>query len=482
MKKTCVVIVLTLTGLLLPTAAAAAPLCFGKQATLVGSDAPEELRGTDGPDVIYGAGGADVIDAGGGDDLICAGAGTPFENRDDEFIVETVYGGEGNDRIDGGRHTDALLGGYGRDLLLLGPGHDHGVGGPDDDTVRGGAGSDSVGFSDSLGSMGSSGWTAYQGTGEPGDDVFRGGSGDDFIGIGSGRDRINGGPGRNQVSVYSRAAVDVTVDIAQGEVTGFEGDVFTRIRDVTAASRGNVTILGDEGPNALLGGASAEGAGTTRFDGRGGADLLIAVPAMSLGETAHGVFVGGEGDDTLQPGCRSTATFIDRLLGGPGDDVIGAGCNAPSDMSGGPGNDIMVAPGSGGADTADGGDGFDYVSYSRTENGDHVEVDLSQGTARIVYPGGASRVATLSGIEGVEGSEHGADVIVGDDGPNVLLGSVGRPGYRDGGDVISGEGGDDMLAGGDGNDQLDGGAGNDEIDGGDGIDICRGGETLRRCE
>ena len=43
---------------------AAAPLCFGKRATIVGTSGPDRIIGTDGPDVIVGLAGGDVISDG----------------------------------------------------------------------------------------------------------------------------------------------------------------------------------------------------------------------------------------------------------------------------------------------------------------------------------------------------------------------------------------------------------------------------------
>ena len=53
-----------------PSAQAAAPECFGRRATIVGTPGPDSLTGTPGPDVIVGLGGADNIAGLGGDDLI----------------------------------------------------------------------------------------------------------------------------------------------------------------------------------------------------------------------------------------------------------------------------------------------------------------------------------------------------------------------------------------------------------------------------
>src|SRR5687767_2154429 len=76
------------------TAAAAAPSCFGKKATIVGTNRDKTqavvLTGTAGNDVIIGLQGVDHIYGGGGDDVICAARG------DDH-----IDGGPGNDRIRG---------------------------------------------------------------------------------------------------------------------------------------------------------------------------------------------------------------------------------------------------------------------------------------------------------------------------------------------------------------------------------------------
>ncbi|HEU4481335.1 MAG TPA: hypothetical protein VFS18_05570, partial [Actinomycetota bacterium] len=74
------IVALALVGAVLPTnPAVAAPTCFGKKATIVGTNRNEnkvvELRGTRGNDVIVGRGGSDLIYGRGGDDLICSGGG-----------------------------------------------------------------------------------------------------------------------------------------------------------------------------------------------------------------------------------------------------------------------------------------------------------------------------------------------------------------------------------------------------------------------
>ncbi|HSK15218.1 MAG TPA: M36 family metallopeptidase [Gaiellaceae bacterium] len=74
------------------------PMCFGRPATIVGTEGRDRLRGGDGPDVIVGLGGDDTIDAGGGNDRICAGAGD-----------DVIKGGGGRDLIDAGPGDDGVL-------------------------------------------------------------------------------------------------------------------------------------------------------------------------------------------------------------------------------------------------------------------------------------------------------------------------------------------------------------------------------------
>lgn len=81
----------------------------------------------------------------------------------------------------------------------------------------------------------------------------------------------------------------------------------------------------------------------------------------------------------------------------------------------------------------------------------------------------------------MRGTKYGADVLKGDEGPNLLLGSTDDA-NQDVGDDIDGRGGDDVIRGGYGDDALDGGPGTDAIDGGLGNDECTNGENVTNCE
>lgn len=132
MKKTIVVGTITASLALVPAVAtAAAPSndkCFGKAATIIGTNASETLWGTGGQDVIKAYGGDDTIYGLGGNDLICAGSG------DDK-----VFAGKGNDKVWGAGGDDVAFGGDGNDLMFGVWGNDTFFGGAGTDTSREGA-------------------------------------------------------------------------------------------------------------------------------------------------------------------------------------------------------------------------------------------------------------------------------------------------------------------------------------------------------
>jgi hypothetical protein len=110
------------------TADAAAPLCFGKRATIVGTARGETIRGTRRADVIVAKGGRDTVIGRGGGDRICAGRGADVVRSG--AGLDRVKGGSGNDRLEGGDSSDLLRGQSGDDVIL---------GGARDDTIDGGA-------------------------------------------------------------------------------------------------------------------------------------------------------------------------------------------------------------------------------------------------------------------------------------------------------------------------------------------------------
>jgi hypothetical protein len=117
-----------------------------------------------------------------------------------------------------------------------------------------------------------------------------------------------------------------------------------------------------------------------------------------------------------------------------------------------------------GADSIDGGESTDLVSYATS--GSAVNINLATGATS----GGDAAGDQLISIENLEGSNY-ADTLTGTSDPNKLYGLGGN-------DVISGGGGVDYIEGGAGNDTIDGGGNPDIIEGGAGADILDGGTGI----
>ena len=133
------VLVLSLAGVAQTplNSSAAPPKCFGREATIVGTNGRDTLNGTAGADVIVAKGGRDFVYGKGGDDLICLGSGRRGRGVYDD-VVESAFGGRGNDKIDGGPDDDAIDGEAGADLLLGGGAEDTVLGNDGDDVIKGG--------------------------------------------------------------------------------------------------------------------------------------------------------------------------------------------------------------------------------------------------------------------------------------------------------------------------------------------------------
>ena len=156
-------------------------ICFGREATLVGTDGDDVLTGTSGADVIVGLGGNDKIYALGGHDVICAGSGRDFIWAGDGN--DQVDSGDGNDKMWGERGRDVLYGYAGRDVLVGGAGYDTLFGGGGDDRIAGNVGNDTL--------VGGSGHDRMYGG--PNNDSIQGGSGNDQLWGGDDVDNLNGG-------------------------------------------------------------------------------------------------------------------------------------------------------------------------------------------------------------------------------------------------------------------------------------------------
>lgn len=195
-------------------------------------------------------------------------------------------------------------------------------------------------------------------------------------------------------------------------------------------------------PAAIVIGVAAGALGAAR-PAVGAVPVTVAGRVCTVvGTIGNDVLQGTEGPDVIC-GLAGNDVLVglgsdDALLGGPGRDVI----------SGGYGNDLLM--GGAGADVLRGGPGIDTASYEDHLAGIEADID---GIADDGAPGEGDNVA--ADVENITGGA-GADIIVGDDRPNVLQGRAGR-------DLIKGKGGKDVVDGGDGDNTLDGGDGADVI-------------------
>lgn len=146
-------------------------------------------------------------------------------------------------------------------------------------------------------------------------------------------------------------------------------------------------------------------------------------------------------------------------LGGGDDRYDGRGGTVTGLIDGGQGNDVFVL--GAGVERVQGGAGTDWI-VAQGAVGMVLALDGSFAGA------GVTAGDVLAGIEGLRGSDGGADRLTGWAGGEVLAGLGGA-------DVLVGRGGADVLDGGAGADTLDGGEGADTLLPGVGADVVRGG-------
>ena len=476
--------------------------CFGRPATIIGTDADDVIEGTDGDDVIVALDGNDTIDAGAGDDRICAGPNTAVLPEDYASMKsDVVRGGAGDDRIDGGPGIDLLYGDAGSDRIWGGTNPDPlqweldaGTHHLEAETLEGGAGRDVLDAG-------------------PGDDVLRGGTGRDVLLGGAGEDTllgqaggdlVRGGAGADWISepdLCCRAGMPpfpagrsgATPDDGAGA-----GTVVTDVSRLRGKSRSH-RLYGGPGDDVVRGDATGD-----RISGNTGDDLLT-------GHNGRDRMSGGPGDDWLAPDPRRG-----RVSGSRGRDVVayrfdvyksgrGHQRKAPVRIdlrarvvTGAAERDRLesvegvetghtkdVALGTRRADlfvnargTLVGRGGSDTVDVSSSYG--QAEVDLRRGSVSELTGGSPcqavsmTRVARLRSIENVRWIGGNGCVTVYGSAADNRIEALPNPyaGAADDEDVIRGRGGDDMLVGGPGEDDLDGGSGRNRIDGGDGTDRC----------
>jgi len=248
---------------------------------LEGDSAADILAGQDNDDEITGAQGDDQIDGRAGDDRIEGDAGDDHAlggDGDDQMFGGTgndgLHGQDGQDRLSGGEGADTLSGHEGDDLLTGGGGGDSLLGGGGDDALSGGTGDDWLagGYgedalaggagSDTL--DGNAGDDRLDGSGDAFPDFLNGGDGDDSLVLGKG-DIATGGEGTDSFSLRDWMEEGGIAAISDFDA---EGDELVVVYDAafhtnphltseTAEDTGDVTILLDGNPVAIVAGAGA---------------------------------------------------------------------------------------------------------------------------------------------------------------------------------------------------------------------------------
>jgi Ca2+-binding RTX toxin-like protein len=455
-----------------------------------GGGGDDEIFGSLGNDLICGGPGNDLIHGGRGNDVADGGAGTDRvigdlgddkvlggPGDDDEVAgslgIDTLNGGPGDfdlvhgdygyDRMDGGPGRDdiasfatAVAGGKGdgvwvslRKHIARGDGHDRLYRFED---IEGSA------FRDTL--IGSKGDNRINGG--PGDDTLRGGGGTDELVGGQGSDACNGAKGRTVScggEVALKAPSYIQLDRTKGgggglEIVGGAGpDVFTAVtfdpetqtfgvgstkgiaigpgcahptedpRQVNCAAGGPARwLMADLGP----------GNDRLRVEGSlaGAADIRIA------GGYGNDVIKAGPEDDLLESGPGA-----DRLYGGDGADGLVGGLPGPTFLYGEGDGDLLAAGGGCAGGAIVGGAGRDDASFAETQaHPGLLYISFLAHKAWIdtlLKEGRCHPVRLDPSDEDMEGSFDN-DVLIGDHGPNAMLGQPGK-------DQFFGEGGEDVI-------------------------------------
>ncbi|MDQ3879434.1 MAG: hypothetical protein M3290_13980, partial [Actinomycetota bacterium] len=401
---------------------AATPKCFGKKKTKTHVNSDGVILGTKGNDVIVGTNGNDVIAGKGGHDLICGLGGNDY-----------VYDFKGNDKINGGPGEDKI------DFQLSAKGVTANLGAG---TAAGGAGTDVIkGFEDLVGTnfkdrlTGSADGNLMAGLG--GNDVMNGGAGLDILEGSGGNDTLNGGtPAEgettNDIAWYHQSFADngpesaVTVDLGTGTATGGAGtDTLTNIAGIVG-SKFNDTLTGNGSSNFILGmegDDTIDGGGIQSQQNFDEAIYWFAKSAVTV-NLQTGKTSGGDDIDTLSniSGAYGSNDWADTLIGDQENNYLDAagvkaGVTATESISGGNGDDWMVANSSN--ENFDGGPGtYDLVDY-QNDFTDGVTVNLATGSAS------GYGTDTLTGVEAAQGTLF-EDHLTGDNNVNYFFGWIGN--------------------------------------------------------
>jgi len=446
--------------------------------SVIGNDAPNNLRAWRGNDLLDGGAGADTLDGGTGDDTyIVDSAGDLVVEAGDSGsdsvrttlanyllganLENLAYTGTGKFAAVGNSAANSIAGAAGDDILNGGPGADTMIGGDGSDTYYvdnvgdvvsetnplAAGGADLVNseidytLGDNVETLRLIATGAINGTGNTLNNVLFAGAGNNIL---------DGALGTDTVSyTYAASGVSVSLATSASQATGGSGsDTLLNIESLIGSNHNDV-LTGNAGNNVLTGGLGADslsgGDGADVLNGGAGADTMIG------GDGTDTYYVDNVGDVVSETnplaagGADLVNSDIDYTLGDNVETlrltatgaVNGTGNAVNNVLFAGAGNNIL-----------DGAAGTDTVSYVYAASG--VSVSLATSASQAT---GGSGSDTLLNIESLIGSNYN-DVLTGNAGNNVLTGGLGA----------------DSLSGGDGADTLNGGTGADTMIGGDGTD------------
>ena len=404
---------------------------LGDDKILGGPGARDEVAGDLGIDIVNGGPGAeDLVHGDYGYDRMSGGAG-PGDIA--SFATARAGGkgsgvwvslrkhrayGDGHDKLfgfeslEGSAFRDTLIGSPQANVIFGGLGDDHLVGGGGRDTVEGGQGTDGCegakGRTSSCGRERAPKASAYvQLNPTPG-----GGAGLQVIG-GGGRDQF--------VVAFDEATDTFSVTAKKGVAIG-PGCTHapTSALTVSCAAKGpGRWLMADLGPgnDSLRVEGTLESIGSVRFAGGFGNDTIYAGPEDDLVESGPGA---------------------DKLYGGDGADGLVGGLPGPTYLYGEGSGDLLAAGGGCAGGALVGGPGRDDASFAETQAHPGVLiVSFLAHAAWVTTVKGCDHVHLSKTNEDMEGS-FDWDVLIGDGGPNAMLGQPGA-------DRFYGMGGDDII-------------------------------------
>jgi Ca2+-binding RTX toxin-like protein len=522
-----------------------------------GGNGADVIAGGTASDWLRGDIGADTISGNGGDDDL-------FGGNDNDWIS----GGDGNDFLRGGIGNDSLIGGVGNDVYRFGSGDPSSPELFGNDTISAGSGNENMNDMifmknvdgapvaikngnhlviqvSGIGSITLENW-------------YSGGVGNQVHQV-----RVDYGTmtqiGRFDAGTDSGETMNQSGNAATVMLFGLGGNdslVGSAFDDFLSGGDGNDTLVGGAGNENLYGGAGCD---AYVFAGAFGNDSIFADgvnananDAVLFSSINHSQGVASvTGGNSLLLSYGGNTVTIDRWLFG-GDyklnyfsfadgnyaltdayEWTSVGGNTPlgTYVSGGAGNDTIVAAGAAGNDTLDGGLGNDVYNYGFATPGngtwylapfgnDFIVAGNTNSSDRLIldnvdsfYVGGGdvtlkvwdiatasyAGTVTLQGWASQPDSERLHNITtrdgyrywgVGNDPHNYYLdidvsgtnskdytGNTANQMYfgLSGNDTITGGNGSDMLTGDSGNDWIYGGAGDDDLFGGDGDDYLSGG-------